>query len=80
MRGESYAKKRATARLLFSSYVEILAVLALLELDINLTPAGISLAEGKFHARSVFHKSRKGFISLRDLSKRTITQNSSSSF
>ena len=34
--------------------------------EINpLTPAGISLAVGKFHARSAFHKSRKGFISLR---------------
>ena len=34
-------------------------------------PAGISLAVGKFHARSVFHKSRKGFISLRSVLKNT---------
>ena len=40
--------------------------------EINpLTPAGISLAEGKFHARSAFHKSRKGFISLRCVLKGT---------
>ena len=29
------------------------------------TPAGISHAIGVFHARSAFHKSRKGFISLK---------------
>ena len=40
--------------------------------EINpLTPAGISLAVGKFHARSAFHKSRKGFISLRSVLKGT---------
>ena len=40
--------------------------------EINpLMPAGISLAVGKFHARSVFHKSRKGFISLRSVLKNT---------
>ena len=34
--------------------------------EINpLKPAGISHAEGVFHARSAFHKSRKGFISLK---------------
>ena len=32
--------------------------------EINpLTPAGISHGEAIFHARSAFHKSRKGFIS-----------------
>ena len=40
--------------------------------EINpLTPAGISLAESEFHARSAFHKSRKGFISLRSVLKGT---------
>ena len=34
--------------------------------EINpLTPAGISHCEALFHTRSVFHKSRKGFISLK---------------
>ena len=34
--------------------------------EINpLTPAGISHCEAIFHTRSVFHKSRKGFISLK---------------
>ena len=34
--------------------------------EINpLTPAGISHGEAIFHTRSVFHKSRKGFISLK---------------
>ena len=37
----------------------------------SLTPAGISLAAGKFHAQSAFHKSRKGFISLRSVLKGT---------
>ena len=40
--------------------------------EINpLTPAGISLAESEFHAQSAFHKSRKGFISLRSVLKGT---------
>ena len=34
-------------------------------------PAGISLAVGKFHARSAFHKSQRGFISLRSVLKGT---------
>ena len=38
---------------------------------IELTPAGISLAESEFHAQSAFHKSRKGFISLRSVLKGT---------
>ena len=43
-----------------------------LRYEINpLTPAGISLAESEFHARSAFHKSRKGFISLRSVLKGT---------
>ena len=34
--------------------------------DINpLTPAGISLAVGKYRSRREYRKSRKGFISLR---------------
>ena len=34
--------------------------------EINtLTPAGILHCEAIFHMRSVFHKSRKGFISLK---------------
>ena len=34
--------------------------------EINpLMPAGISHGETIFHTRSVFHKSRKGFISLK---------------
>ena len=34
--------------------------------EINpLTPAGISHGEAIFHMRSIFHKSRKGFISLK---------------
>ncbi|MDD6275762.1 MAG: hypothetical protein PUB20_02920 [Clostridia bacterium] len=34
--------------------------------EINpLTPAGISHGEAIFHTRSAFHKSRKGFISLK---------------
>ena len=36
-----------------------------------LTPAGISLAESEFQARSAFHKSRKGFISLRSVHRDT---------
>ena len=45
--------------------------------EINpLTPAGISLAVGKFHARSAFHKSRKGFISLRSVLKDTALKRS----
>ena len=39
-------------------------------------PAGISLAAGKFHARSAFHKSRKGFISLRSVLKGTTLKRS----
>ena len=40
--------------------------------EINpLTPAGISLAESEFHTRSAFHKSLKGFISLRSVLKGT---------
>ena len=44
--------------------------------EINpLTPAGISLAESEFHAQSAFHKSRKGFISLRSVLKGTAHKN-----
>ena len=40
--------------------------------EINpLMAVGISLAVGKFHARSAFHKSQKGFISLRSVLKGT---------
>ena len=34
-------------------------------------PAGISIAAGNFHEQSAFHKSRKGFISLRSVLKDT---------